>query len=82
MEDRETKHIAQTVVDTFWDPVPIGALEQAKALSKCIFAFTVRRVFRSHPVLWQHLFPRLQTGMSKYTSVKNFDVLLIESMVR
>ena len=50
MEDRETKHIAQTVVDTFWDPVPIGALEQAKALSKCIFALTVRRVFRSHPV--------------------------------
>ena len=81
LEDRETPCIVQDVVAAFWAP-SASPLKQARALHKCIFSLGVRRMFRSHPVLWAGMWPSLKKALQGCSIVDRFDTAVVGDAVR
>ena len=81
MQDRESNVVMRNIADDMVNAKGLQGVHLRRALEKAIFVSMIRRVFRSHPLLWASLYPRLSDKLGRSTLLARFDVEDIASIV-
>ena len=81
MEDRESFVLLKDIVKQFSPLQTSHSLHQRRCFQKMMFVCMVRRVFRSNPILWSHLYPLLVEALESSSMLCRFDFDAIPKMV-